>query len=65
VSVEAAAEHQAERVALLQAQVEAGVAERKHLEDQLEIATHEAQERAIEHDRLESALASARAKVTY
>ncbi|KAF4517261.1 hypothetical protein B566_EDAN011646 [Ephemera danica] len=62
-SAEHQAEHQAERVAVLQAQVEAGTTERKRLEERLEAATHEAQEKAIEHDRLETLLASARAKI--
>jgi cytospin len=60
---EAAANRQNERLAVLQAQVEAGSAERKRLEDRLEASSREAQEKGIEHDRMETMLANARAKV--
>jgi len=62
-SSEAANARHNERLALLQAQVEAGLAERRRLEDRLEASSREAQEKSIEHDRLETMLANARAKV--
>ncbi|XP_059479559.1 cytospin-A-like isoform X6 [Neocloeon triangulifer] len=63
LAAETASARQNERVSVLQAQVEVGVADKKRLEDRLEATLREAQEKAIEHDRIENLLANAKAKI--
>ncbi|XP_065349006.1 cytospin-A isoform X6 [Cloeon dipterum] len=62
-AAETASVRQNERVSLLQAQVEVSVAEKKRLEDRLEAALREGQEKTIEYERMETLLANAKAKI--